>query len=444
MGPSCHSIALVTPPLLALVAVCLATAASGDDGPAGARRSTDTLSATDFLPDGFVADGSLSYRAGLQAAINEGAKSGRPVVFPRMVYLLEDESGLTVPSHSTLFLHGAVFRFDENRTRDGQAFLCDDVTDVQFVGGEIAGRNDAWPDGVNIRGIHITGPSSRIGIRGMYIHDLSSNGVGVFGVSDDQPAHDIWIIDTIIDNCCNKYGDYQAPRGEPRGPEKGSVREDQGLCAMYFVRDFLVRGCRLQDSRSDGTHFYRCRAGQFVDNKVYRAKMGGYFVETCEQVLAANNIIRDNGSRGVTIERGSRYCTLRGNTVENSGREGLWMPDSVACVVTGNLLIRNGRKPNGKAPHAIWNANITINESPVDPSNTSPGDCLIANNMIDTTADQIAAIRVDVTEATSGIVIENNVLCGEKRSILLQGTGRQNVVVHQNHGHRTPDEQQPR
>ncbi|MBN2316881.1 MAG: hypothetical protein JXM79_23335 [Sedimentisphaerales bacterium] len=45
---------------------------------------------------------------------------------------------------------------------------------------------------------------------------------------------------------------------------------------MYYVHDFTVRGCRLEDSRSDGTHFYFCQPGQFNDHFVYRAKMGGY------------------------------------------------------------------------------------------------------------------------------------------------------------------------
>ncbi|MEZ6050681.1 MAG: hypothetical protein R3C02_04705 [Planctomycetaceae bacterium] len=70
------------------------------------------------------------------------------------------------------------------------------------------------------------------------------------------------------------YGDYQAPKGELHGPEKGSVREDQGSVAFYYVEDFVVRGCRFSRSRSDGTHFYHCTNGHFSDNRVDRSKMG--------------------------------------------------------------------------------------------------------------------------------------------------------------------------
>src|SRR6202030_2102324 len=110
-------------------------------------------------------------------------------------------------------------------------------------------------------------------------------------------------------------------------PEKGRVRAGQGLIAFYYVQEFVVRGCRLEKSRSDGTHFYKCRQGQFVNNKVYGAQMGGYFIESCDDILASDNVIRDNGSRGVTIERGSRNCTLNACIVATSGREGLWAPN---------------------------------------------------------------------------------------------------------------------
>src|SRR5581483_1898634 len=246
---------------------------------------------------------------------------GGTVVFPPMVYRV-DESGLRVPSRVTLWLYGAVFRLDEKRSKDGHVFAGHDIEDVQFLGGTIVGSNDAWPDGINIRGIHLTGPSRGVRIRDMTIRDLSSNGIGIFG-EPARPARDVWVTDVVVENCCNRYGDYLSERP---GPEKGSVREDQGLVAFYHVHDFVVRGCRLEKSRSDGTHFYRCRRGQFVSSKVYTAQMGGYFIESCEDVLAADSIMRDNGSRGVTIERGSRNCTLRGCVVTGSGREGFWGP----------------------------------------------------------------------------------------------------------------------
>jgi parallel beta-helix repeat protein len=402
--------------------------------PQGTSRATEgttqapgraALSVADFLPMGYRKDGSVSYQKEVQTAIDTAARAGGTLVFPAMVYQV-DESGWQVRSGMTLSLYGAVFRLDERRQKDGHVFVGRDVTDMQFLGGEIVGRNDVWPEGVNIRGIYLTGAVKSIRIRDLRLRGLSSNGIGIFGDSN-QRARDVWVTDVVIENCCNRYGDYLSATP---GPEKGSVREDQGLIAFYRVEDFVVRGCRLEKSRSDGTHFYRCRRGQFVHNRVYAAQMGGYFIETCEDVLASDNIIRDNGSRGCTIERGSKNCTLRGNVVDNSGREGLWAPDCTGLIVTGNVFDRNGRKPNGKKATQVWNANITVNHDPSDPTKSPTQDYLIADNLFYTTASQVAAIRVDAAVAT-GIVVRGNLLRGENQRILVEGD-RSNRVFLQN------------
>ncbi|HEX3870794.1 MAG TPA: right-handed parallel beta-helix repeat-containing protein, partial [Pirellulales bacterium] len=299
---------------------------------------------------------------------------------------------------------------------------------VNFVGGEIVGRNDVWPDGVNIGGIKLLGASKNIRIYDTRMRDLSSVGIGIFG-SEDQPASNVQVTNVVTDNCCNKYGDYVS--GRP-GPEKGSKREDQGGICFYYVNDWLVEGCRFERSRSDGTHFFRSRRGQFVDNKVYGNKMGGYFIEDCADVLASDNVIRDNGSRGATIERGSHNCTLRGNVIAQSGREGLWAPNCVGLIVTGNFFDTNGRKANGDTPTRIWNANITIDNAPSKtPQWPMPSDYIVADNIITTTADQIAAIRVDA-DVASGIVIHDNLLRGENHKVLVQGEAKGKVKADDN------------
>lgn len=384
-----------------------------------------------FLPDDYAIDGSVTYQTQIQQAIDSVAKTGGEIVFAPIVYRIADPAGLRVYSNLTLRMEGATFLVDKDCAADGQVFLGNEVSNLSIQGGKIIGRNDVWPIGVNIRGIHLIGECSNVRIRDMQIEDLSSNGVGIFAADADHPATDIRVLDTIIDNCSNRYGDYQAKTN--RGPEKGSTRADQGLVAMYHVHDFAVRGCRLDDSRSDGTHFYFCRRGQFNDNVVSRAMMGGYFLETCQHVVAANNIIRDNGSRGVTIERGSQFCTLNGNTITGSGREGLWIPDSLRCVITGNIFSLNGRKSNGEQRKMIWNANITINQASGDIFNTPTAHYLIANNIIETDQHQVAAIRVDTRTETNNIVLQGNLMTGNNPRILIEGPDQQAVTTHQNH-----------
>src|SRR5262249_24049410 len=120
--------------------------------------------------------------------------------------------------------------------------------------------------------------------------------------------------------------------------------------------------------------------------------------------------------------------TLRGNVVASSGREGLWAPDCTALVITGNVFDRNGRKPNGKKPTQVWNANITVNRDPSDPTKSPTQDYVIAHNVLYTTTSQVAAIRIDASKET-GIVVKDNLLRGDNRRVLVAGEGRKGVIV---------------
>jgi Right handed beta helix region len=386
------------------------------------------LQVTDFLPKGYERDGSVSYRAEIQLAIDTAANTGQTVQFPAMM-IAADEVGWKLPSRSSLDMRGATFLLSEACKSDGSVFAGKDVSDLMMLGGEIIGRNDVWKDGVNIRGVHISGKSSRLRFREMSFKNLSSNGIGIFG-SEDDPIQDVWVNEVTVENCCKRYPEYLSQeKGEP-----GSVREDQGDVALYFVDSFCVHGCRFERSRSDETHFYRCKNGQITDNRICLAKMGGYFLEHCENIIGRGNVILGNGSRGVTIERGSRHCVFSDNIVRDSGREGLWAPDCIGLTVTGNEFDRNGRKPNGTEERYIWNANITINEAYKEPTNSPTQDYLISENMIRTTIDQIAAIRVNAVAETKNIVIQGNLLLGENRRILVEGDESQQVTLSDNTG----------
>src|SRR6185369_13659949 len=116
----------------------------------------DALSVAEFLPTGFATDGSVNYQVEIQKAIDAAARDGRALIFPPMIYRL-DENGVEIHSRMTLILYGAVFQIDEKCVKDGQAFIGRDVSSVRFLGGEIVGRNDVWALGVNIRGMHLSG-----------------------------------------------------------------------------------------------------------------------------------------------------------------------------------------------------------------------------------------------------------------------------------------------
>lgn len=386
------------------------------------------ISVRTFLPTNHVSDGTEIYRAEIQDAIDQAAGSGQTLRFPAITFGI-DQQGWQLRSNLTIDMRGATIRLADACSSDGAVFRGTDVSGVTIIGGRIVGQNDIWPDGVNIRGFEFAGKSSEIRLRELHVRDLSSNAIGLFGTADAM-IRDVWIEDIIVDNCCKRYADYLS--GEK--PEAGSVREDQGDVAFYFVENFVVRGCRFERSRSDGTHFYRSSHGQITDNRILRAKMGGYFLEQCDAVVGRGNVIVGNGSRGATIERGSTDCIFADNIVRRSGREGLWAPDCIGLVVTGNVFDQNGRKPNGPIPRYRWNANITINQAIKDPSNSPTRDYLISDNILRTTDQQIAAVRVDAVKDTQNIYLRGNILIGENARMMVEGVAADEVHVTDNAG----------
>ncbi len=384
------------------------------------------LRATEFLPDGHATDGSVAYQEELQRAIDAAAERRRPLVFPAMTYRLDDPKGLRLRSHSDLRLGGAVLRLAADCDADGQAFLGRGVADVHIAGGTVVGRREEWPDSVNIAGVRLTGAVRDVTVDGTTFRDLSANAVGVFAEGPEKMARDVVVRDVVARNCCNIYRDY---RSENPGPAEGSERKDQGSVAFYHVRDFAVHGCRLVGSRSDGTHFYKCREGRFTNNRVASSAMGGYFVEGGKRVLASDNTIVGNGSRGVTVERGARDCTLVNNVVARSGREGLWAPDAAGGIVRANVFRHNGRKDDDPR-----DAEIRIQEREKWPKGSA---YRIEGNLIETTEDQSAAIRV--TAGVEGVVIRGNTLRGAVRRIRPGPwiTGEGTLSIRDNHGWRT-------
>ena len=367
-----------------------------------------------YLPEGYRLDGTVSYQAALQSAL--GAGRGGVVAFPPGTYLLDNPAGLRVFSGTTLRLEGVTFSMAPGCAEDGQCFLGEGVEEVRFIGGTVLGHRAQWDPSVNIAGIRLTGACKAVWVQGMTFRDLTSNGIGIFAESADAMAEDVRVDNVRCVNCCNYYGDYLEA---DKGPAKGSDRKDQGGIALYHVRGFVVRGSLFADSQSDGTHFFQCQNGRFFGNEVSGSKMGGYFLEGCENVMASGNLVSRNGSRGVTIERDSQFCTLEDNIVEFSGREGLWAPDVRGIVVAHNVFRENGRKDDGERDSEI---RIDNEENWV----TETGEIRIEGNLFFTSAHQEAVVRL--TAGVSNVTMRNNTFSGEGGGLALPVDARERGI----------------
>ncbi|MBN2328585.1 MAG: right-handed parallel beta-helix repeat-containing protein [Candidatus Omnitrophica bacterium] len=336
----------------------------------------------------------------IQDKLDAAGESPCTFIFAPGDYVITDPKGLRLPGGATLIMQGARFILSQAMKSDGQCFLVENISNISFSGGEVIGQRNSWEPGTNIAGIRMLGHVDNARASEMTFKDLSSNAIGVFGENDENPIRDIKLTNIVAINCCNYYGDYLQPDS---GPARGSDRKDQGTAAFYHVDGWLVDGCRFEGSQSDGTHFYHCLNGIFVNNVVADSKMGGYFLEGCQGVLASENLILRSGSRGATIERDSLYCTLENNRIAFSGREGLWAPDVQGIIVASNIFQENGQKDDGEKDCEIRIDNTS--DYAVDTQ-----DMLITGNIFYTNERQTAAIFI--SEGVKDILIETNMFRG--------------------------------
>lgn len=336
----------------------------------------------------------------IQEILDKPSETPITFLFAPGIYTIGDPQGLRIPAGAHLILEGARFELSTTLSEDGQCFLIENATSISIRGGEILGQREAWDPGCNIAGLRIRGNARDIRVSDMTFRNLTSNAIGVIGADENNPIHEITLTHITGINCCNFYGDYMQPN---IGPAPGSDRKDQGTVAFYFVDGWLVDGCRLERSQSDGTHFYHCRNGQFVNSVVVDSQMGGYFLEGCEQVVATGNRFLRSGSRGVTIERDSRFCLLNDNLIAFSGREGLWAPDVYAITVASNIFRENGQKDDGEK-----DCEIRLDNTPEYKTDTR--EITITGNLFYTNAHQTAAIFKN--NNVDNILIEHNLFTG--------------------------------
>lgn len=362
-----------------------------------------------LLPQGFKTQGEISYIKEIEKAIELASKNAQTLVFPASVFLIDKPEGIRLQSNIRIDLSSVKFIVDSEINQDGQIFYGENLSNVEIINGEFDGNRDKLPVSVNIAGIYITGQSRNIKIDGSYFHHMSSNGIRIYGIDTQGMAEDVTIRNARVDESCNDYIDYLLPN---KGPAPGTSMKDQGNIALYFVRNFQISNSVLENSHSDGTHFYFCSNGQISNNRIQNNKMGGYFIETCSDINGVNNKITGNGSRGVTVERGSVRCNLKGNTITNSGREGIWVDDSEQLVISNNYIANNGKKN-----HSPYNSNVKITDNswPNKKTESRSKYIYIVNNTVVTGNNSDHAIWVN--SCATNISITGNVMLGAKKRI---------------------------
>lgn len=171
----------------------------------------DELYATNFLPVGYVTDGSVEYLDYLQRAINMGASSNVPVVMPNFPVMIRADdpneiSGLNIPSGSVIkFQVDSKLLMQPNALPQYEMLRIRNARDIKIYGATLIGdkythlgTSGEWGMGISIRGscenILIVDPvcDSMWG-DGIYIGQVSNG--------DNTAPKDIKIIRPTTERC---------------------------------------------------------------------------------------------------------------------------------------------------------------------------------------------------------------------------------------------------
>lgn len=332
-------------------------------------------------------------------------------------YRIDSPAGIEISSYCELDLHGATLSAADNYATGGQLLqTAPDLphTHVTIRGGQLRGQRMKWSPRQNISGI-VLRDTDHVLIEGCDIADFNSVGLAVINTHYKDATRPRLRQVTIANNrllrCATEYVDI---RGDLYG-EVGKGADHKAMLRLAGIQDFEIRHNRLEDSFGDAKWVVACQDGMIIGNTFDNSRMGSYFVEGSVRVIGTANMVRNAGSRAVTIERGSHHNTFANNVIINSYREGLWLMGCSECIIQGNRFENNGWRNSAGLDSAIkleWQPSFAEHPASFN---------LIAHNVIKTQPHQDQAIWIASGENSRGNVITDNTIIGAQVAVRDEG-----------------------
>jgi parallel beta-helix repeat protein len=330
---------------------------------------------------------------------------------------IDGPSGIELRSYCELDLQGATLL--AARTYETKGLLMQTLPDsththISIRGGQLRGQRMRWTPQQTISGIVIR-DASHVTVSGCEIVDFNSVGLAVvqtgLGASQRWTPQRVTITDNRIARCATEYVDI---RGDLYG-EVGKGAEHKAMLRLAGVSGFEIRGNRIEDSFGDAKWVVDCEDGLITGNTIDNSRMGSYFVERSVRVIGTSNMIRNSGSRAVTIERGSHANIFANNVILNSYREGLWLMGCSECLIQGNRFENNGWRNSKDLDSAIkveWQKQFAKDQANFN---------RITQNIIKTQPHQDQGIWIASGENSRGNTVSDNLILGTKVPVRDEG-----------------------
>lgn len=243
-------------------------------------HALNPIYAVDYLPEGYVTDGSVSYTTQIQAAVNAGAISSRKVVMPNFQVLISPVGtawgGVDIPSNSHIVFNiNSSVKIEPNSLTNYELFSLRDVSNVQIDNATLIGDKYTHTGTAGEFGmcLAIRGACANIKINYPVIFNAWGDGIyiGQIATTVASTPHNL-IIESPVIKFCRRQGisvtsangllinnpvisdtkSSDAPTPLPAGPHAGiDIEPNSFLSELRGIRINNLRG-----ARNDGGLFY--------------------------------------------------------------------------------------------------------------------------------------------------------------------------------------------
>ena len=301
---------------------------------------------------GAAGDGVRDDTSSIQAAINALPKAGGTVVVPAGAYLIDPTRSVKLRSRMHLSLAtGARLLARANAAPRAYVLLAQQVEDVEISGGRIVGDRDShlgaageWGHGIRIRGC------SGVTVRDIHISRcwgdaISAGGIVLVKGGPSRPGRD-YLFENVVCTGNRRQGltlgssqrvrvrdcTFSDTGGTPPGAGI-DIEPDTGMAS-----DIVIENCQVRGNRGPGISLYKRAAGVTVKKCIIEGNRGdGILAVTAIDCVFTDNIIRDNGLKGILLRTGSRNVRvartrLSGNDRGRGGKRQVRVADDSLAV----------------------------------------------------------------------------------------------------------------
>lgn len=124
-----------------------------------------------------------------------------------------------------------------------------------------------------------------------------------------------------------------------------------------YISQNIIKNCG-----NAGIYFSSTYSCVIDENEIFSPSWVGIWLENSPNNEIRDNLVLDTGSDGISLHTQSRNCRIVGNNVTRSGHYGLYVSDSINCLIAKNFALETSYAAieTSVSPNSTINNNLVI------------------------------------------------------------------------------------